>query len=209
MPFNNKIKHFVAFFVHFTAKMSKKITKNNKNLTKKQELFIQEYLVDMNATQAYKRAGYAVKNDNVAHASAQRMLRNATVKKEIERQIDLRKRKLKVTAEDVIDELIKVGFTNITDVVNVKEGFVIAKDTDTLTENQQRAISEIKQTDNGVSIKMHNKLGALKLLGQHLGIFLERIELNNPQDNKLKSLPSEKLQQLIKILSEEEHEESS
>ncbi len=192
------------------AKTSKKLAKNGKNLTKKQELFIQEYLVDMNATQAYKRAGYAVKNDNVAHASAQRMLRNATVKKEIERQIDLRKRKLKVTAEDVIDELIKVGFTNITDVVNVKEGFVIAKDTDTLTENQQRAISEIKQTESGITIKMHNKLSALKLLGQHLGIFLERIEmLNNPQDNQLKSLSSEKLQQLMEILSDEEHEESS
>lgn len=45
----------------------------------KHELFVAEYLVDMDAGAAYKRAGYKVKGDKAAQASARALLRNPLV----------------------------------------------------------------------------------------------------------------------------------
>jgi len=68
--------------------MSKNIAKTSKKLAKKQQLFIQEYLVDMNATQAYKRAGYAVKNDNIAAVCASKLLTKANIKEQIDKAME-------------------------------------------------------------------------------------------------------------------------
>jgi phage terminase small subunit len=74
-------------------------------LTDKQSKFIDEYLIDLNATQAYVRAGYSPK---LAHTHASKLLQNATISTEV----DKRKKELatnaKLTREDIAESLAKV-----------------------------------------------------------------------------------------------------
>ena len=59
--------------------------KQEQKLSAKQKLFINAYLGSENATEAYKQAGYKVKNDNVAGPEASKLLRNPKVSQEITR----------------------------------------------------------------------------------------------------------------------------
>lgn len=151
------------------------------NLTEKQKLFCEEYLVDLNATQAAIRAGYSNKT---AAAQAARLLINVNIQKEIQELKEQRTQRTEITADFVLKELAAIATTRITDVVNVlnrpiamDDGSVInvpyvaVKNTAELTDAQKSAIASIKQTKNGVEIKMHDKVGTLKLIGDHLGMF--------------------------------------
>ena len=69
-------------------------------LTPKQELFIKEYLVDLNATQAYLRAGYKV-SENVAAVNAKRLLSNAKIDAAIQEAIQKRSERTEIKADDV------------------------------------------------------------------------------------------------------------
>ncbi|HKY80631.1 MAG TPA: terminase small subunit [Sphingobium sp.] len=70
-------------------------------LTDKQAAFIREYLVDMNATAAYKRAGYVAKG-NAAEVNAARLLRNAQVAKAIEEAQAALAERTEITQEMVL-----------------------------------------------------------------------------------------------------------
>ena len=50
----------------------------------KQDLFVKEYLKDLNGTQAYIRAGYKVKDENTAAVNASKLLRNTKVQEKIQ-----------------------------------------------------------------------------------------------------------------------------
>lgn len=84
-------------------------------LTEKQKRFIDEYLMDLNATTAYKAAYPNVINDEVAASAAVRLLRNVKVQKYLsERQTDFQRR-TEITLDKVILELAKVAFANGSD----------------------------------------------------------------------------------------------
>ena len=75
-------------------------------LTAKQEAFIQEYLIDLNATQAAIRAGYSEKT---AEAQASRLLRNVNVREMVDkRRKEIGTRTL-ITAEEVILGIRKIA----------------------------------------------------------------------------------------------------
>lgn len=75
-------------------------------LTKKQKVFVKEYLIDLNATQAMIRAGYSAKTANEAGS---RMLAKVSVKKAIEESLAERSEKLDITAEYVLNGLKTVA----------------------------------------------------------------------------------------------------
>ena len=77
-------------------------------LTARQSAFVREYLVDMVASAAYKRAGYRA-TGNVAEVNAARLLRNAQVKKAIQEAMDKRAAKVEVSAEYVLRNLMEVS----------------------------------------------------------------------------------------------------
>lgn len=78
-------------------------------VTGKKNLFIEEYLVDFNATQAAIRAGYS-KNQGSAKVTAHRLLSNPKIKEQINnRRIELEKKVL-VSKFQIINELIKYAF---------------------------------------------------------------------------------------------------
>ncbi|KOC49979.1 terminase small subunit [Clostridium botulinum] len=176
-------------------------------LTPKQKIFCDEYLVDLNATRAYKAAYKNIKKDETANAAASRMLRNVKVKDYIEKRMKDREKRTEITQDMVIQELSKIAFARGTDYAKVVEKSymkpilddqghkvdeeeVFYKDvevieTDNLTEDQKRAISSIKSTKFGISVETCDKVKALELLGKHLGMFTDKVEVNGSLSNEV------------------------
>lgn len=141
-------------------------------LTDKQRAFVAEYLVDLNATQAAIRAGYSVKS--AARISIE-LLNKSHVASAIGSAQAKRERRTEITQDMVVRELAKVAFGNTRTVVSWGAGGVVLKDSDELTEDEAAIVSEVRETatkDGGsMSIKTHDKIKALELLGKHIGMF--------------------------------------
>lgn len=90
-------------------------------ITEKQERFAQEYIIDLNATQAYKRAGYSVKSDKAAAVEGHKLLRNPKVAARIAELQNARQKRTEITQDRVLEELAAIGFAEITDFVQVVE----------------------------------------------------------------------------------------
>lgn len=137
-------------------------------MTKKQDRFVLEYLIDLNATQAAIRAGYSPATANEQGA---RLLANVSVRAAIDKAIAERSRRTGVNADRVVRELAKLGFANITDVVDLKT----AKVKEGASEDDLSCIQSIKIKPNEFGIerevKMYDKRAALVDLGKHLGLF--------------------------------------
>ena len=152
-------------------------------LTPKQELFVNEYLIDLNATQAAIRAGYSEKT---AHSSGPRLLENVGVAAAISARLGKITEKLEVTQERVIAELAKIGFSDIRKAVKWGAGIpvkhpvtgdqvisngVALLSSDELDDETAGAIAELSETTAGIKIKLYDKRAALVDLGKHLGMF--------------------------------------
>lgn len=82
------------------------------SLTAKQKVFIQEYLQDLNATQAAIRAGYSPKTAKEIGAEN---LTKPHVAAAIKKAVDERAEKLEISAEQVVTDLAKVAFAKMDD----------------------------------------------------------------------------------------------
>lgn len=155
-------------------------------MTEKQKIFADEYLIDLNATRAYKVAYPRVKNDDIAAANASRLLRNAKVAAYISERMQERQKRTEVTQDRVIEELAAIAFAKATDFVQISHGNVILTDTSKLSENQIKAIAGIKEGKNGIELKLNDKEKALELLGRHLGMFKDKLEVSGLEEEKKK-----------------------
>ena len=155
-------------------------------MTKKQKIFADEYLIDLNATRAYKAAYPSVKKEETARANGSRLLTNANVSKYIAERMQDRQKRTEITQDRVLEELAAIAFAMLTDYAEVKDGKVILKNTENLTEQQIRAIAGIKDRKYGIEIKLNDKEKALELLGRHLGMFKDRVEVSGLEDEKKK-----------------------
>lgn len=80
------------------------------------KIFADEYLIDRNATRAYKAAYPEVKTDNSAAVSGNRLLRNDKVAEYIKERMAERTKRTEVKGDDVIKELATIGFAKTTSV---------------------------------------------------------------------------------------------
>ena len=79
-----------------------------------------------------------------------------------------------------------IAFARTTDYAEVKDGRVLLKNTENLNEQQIRAIAGIKDGKYGIEIKLNDKEKALELLGRHLGMFKDKVEVSGLEDEKKK-----------------------
>jgi len=142
-----------------------------KNFSPRQRLFPYEYVVDYNATKAAERCGYSKRT---ARQQGARLLSNVYIKKAVERLKRTREEKAEVTADRIRRELAIIGFSDIADYVEVdKTSSLRARPFGRIPRDKTRAIESITE-DPAVGkrkIALHNKLGALKLLGVDVGMF--------------------------------------
>ena len=132
-------------------------------LTDKQKKFIDEYLVDLNATQAAIRAGY---KEKAAYRTGAENLRKPQIQEEIQKRMEERQKRTEITQDMVLQELAAIAFARATDYVSVMGGMVQVKDTDQLSDSQIAAIAGIKETQNGIEVKLGSKEKTLELLGR-------------------------------------------
>ena len=138
-------------------------------LTDKQKRFVEEYLVDLNATQAAVRAGYSEKT---AGQIGEQNLKKLEVQAALQEAMADRSARTEITQDMVLRELAAIGFSNAVDYVQIDQnGMVKLTPTGSLTQEQQRVIAGIKDGKYGVELKLYDKLSALELLGRHLGLF--------------------------------------
>jgi phage terminase small subunit len=150
-------------------------------LTDKQKRFCEEYIIDLNATQAAIRAGYSEKT---AYSIGQENLKKPEIAEFLKKVQNELSERTKIKAEDVINELAKIGFS---DIKNYYESDTNQKDITQLDNKFTAAVSSIKVTEmegdkwskTVKEFKLHDKVKALEDLGKHLGIF--------EKDNKQKT----------------------
>ncbi len=168
-------------------------------MTGKQKIFADEYLIDLNATRAYRVAYPSVKKDETAASAAARMLRNVKVAKYITERMEERQKRTEITQDMVLQELAAIAFARATDYVSVMGGMVQVKDTDQLSDSQIAAIAGIKETQNGIEVKLGSKEKTLELLGRHLGMWNDKINVEGQVEakNPFADLTTEELKKLV------------
>jgi len=142
-------------------------------LNTKQRIFVNEYIVDFNATQAAIRAGYS---ENGAESKGSQLLSNVKVSAEVDKAIAKREKRVTVTQDDVIRELRMIAFGDIEDYIEWgPEGVILKGKEDRGT---GRLVSKVSQTAKGqMHLELHSKTKALEMLGKHLGMYTDRHEV--------------------------------
>lgn len=149
------------------------------NLTEKQQRFVDEYLIDLNATQAAIRAGYSVRTANEQGA---RLLANVSIQNNISKRMAERSRRTGVNQDHVVIELAKIAFINAADVIDpddatIKEG-ATTDDTAAIQSVKVKVIPTKEGEGVEREIRLNDKLKALELLGRHLGMWDDRLDVH-------------------------------
>ena len=166
-------------------------------LTDKQKKFADEYLIDLNATQAALRAGYS---ERTARFIGAENLKKPNIQAYITERQKAREKRTEITQDMVLREIANIAFSNAADYARVieKRATLIVEGeqiplydadgnplmyrdvelvlTDELTEEQKKAIAVIKKGRDGYEVKPYDKLKALELLGKHLGMWDKKEE---------------------------------
>lgn len=149
-----------------------------RQLSEQRQRFVDEYLIDLNGTQAAIRAGYSVKT---AQEQASRLLSNVMVQQAIAKAMAERSKRTGINQDRVVLELAKIAFVKMTDIVD-DHGRIKG----TATDDDLACIESIKykESDNEFGgsvereVKIGSKLKALELLGKHLGMWNDKVDLN-------------------------------
>ena len=142
-------------------------------MTPKQQRFVEEYLVDLNATQAAIRAGYSARS---AKSQGPSTLKVPVVAQAIARAQAARAERTRVTADRVVKELAKVAFGDPRRLLTWGPKGIELRDSQALTEAEAALVSEISENKTASGggtrrVKLHCKMAALTALGRHFGVF--------------------------------------
>ena len=158
-------------------------------MTNAQKAFCDEYLVDFNATRAYKAVYKRCKTDGSARAGASELLTNPNVKEYIEKCKKEKAERCLVTQDMIIEELKKIGFSNMQKVFNENGGIKNIQEMDSDTTAAICSIESYEEYDgygadkeyvgDTKKVKMLDKTKALELLGKHLGMFKDKLEIES------------------------------
>lgn len=150
------------------------------------ELFAREYVIDLNAKRAAVAAGYS---EQTASSKGSQLLTIVKVRKLVDGLLSKRASKLELKAEQVVEELRRLGFANMQDYMRVNADGWPELDLSTLTRDQAAAIQEFSEDATGGTgdgerrqvlrrrFKLADKRGSLELLGRHLGMFQDNVKV--------------------------------
>lgn len=156
-----------------------------KTLTVKQRLFIKEYLIDFNGTQAAIRAGYSKKT---AQQVASENLSKPLIMQEIKKDVDNKVKGLDDLSQKTIDELKKIAFSDIKDFMKFDKDGVEFKDSEEVdgtilsevsSQTTESATKDSSTTRTNLKIKLHDKMKALEMLGKYKSLFVDKLEVDN------------------------------
>lgn len=147
-------------------------------MTKKQKRFVEEYLIDLNATQAAIRAGYS---PDTAQQMGSENLSKPVIKNAIDKAIAERCRRTGINQDRVIQEIAKLAFLNPIDVIDMDEATIKGEanrdDTACIASVKVKVIPGEDGNITEREVKTYDKLKALELLGKHLGMFTDKLKM--------------------------------
>ncbi len=154
-------------------------------LTPRQRCFVEEYLIDLNATQAAIRAGYSKKTAKQIGAEnlAKPVLQDA-----IAEAMAARSARTEITQDMVVRECARIAFANAGDYFDWGPDGVTLIAKDTLTPEQIAAVAAVSETIGAeghtkrLTLKLHDKKGALDSLARHLGMFDAKVPIRHERD---------------------------
>lgn len=136
-------------------------------MTEKQKLFADEYLIDLNATRAYRAVYKNIKNDGVARRNGSRLLTNADIKKYIDDRLEEIHNEKTADAQEVMEYLTSVLRGESTSEEIVVEGC-------------GDGCSEARTMEKKPSEK--DRLKAAELLGKRFGLYTDKVEMDADMD---------------------------
>ena len=146
---------------------------------------MEEYLVDLNATQAAIRAGYSERTAKVIASEnlTKPNIQQALVKRRDEVFANV------TTPEMIMKEFARIGFSDIRDYMSWNQDGVRFKPSDEIPQDAARAISEVSETvtkDGGtVRFKLHDKKGALDSLAKYFNLFIDQQDLQEQKEIRI------------------------
>lgn len=153
-------------------------------LTPRQSRFVDEYLVDQNATKAAERAGYSLKT---AYSQGQRLLKNAEIRRRVDEGLEAQQERTQVSSDDVLYQLANMGFADIRQLFTPGGQLRSIHD---LPDDIAAAIQSIKVVTKTIpgagdeepeveyvhEVKLVDKVKPLELIGKHYKMFTDRVE---------------------------------
>lgn len=168
-------------------KAAKPSRRKPSELNARQATFVREYLIDLNATAAYKRAGYSG-SGRVAENAASRLLGNVGVASAIKNAMDSRASKLEITAERVLQEVARIAFFDVRKVYDAAGNLKPPADWDDDTAAAMAGIDVTEEfTGRGEDrqsagftkkVKSWDKVSALTLAMRHKGMLTDKVEVS-------------------------------
>lgn len=154
-------------------------------LPPKQARFVQEYLVDLNATKAATRAGYSPRTANEQGA---RLLAKVSVRSAVEKAMENREKRTQITQDRVLQELARLAFFDLRKAFNDDGSLKMPQDLDADT---AAALAGIDTTTTNIGgddgqvagslttkkVKTFDKKGAIELCMRHLGMFNDKLQV--------------------------------
>lgn len=182
-----------------------------KRLTAAQQLFVEEYLIDLDE----RRAGSAVGWGGVR---AKKALEHPYIREAIEIAMAQRSERLRVDQDKVVSELAKMGFANMADYMDAAGRPVL--DVRALSRDHKAAIKRVRYHEElpmagrpghrRVELELHDKHAALVSLGRHLGMFVDRSEVAHSFEARVASMTREerlaRMRELLAPMAEYLHE---
>lgn len=149
-----------------------------RKLTDKQKKFVEEYLIDLNATQACIRAGYSVKT---AKEIGAQNLTKLNIQEAISRAMAERSRRTGINQDRIVQELARIAFVKITDVVDPDGEINTNASDDDLACIESYKVEDSDSVNGSSSkreVKLASKIKALELLGKHVGMWNDKIQVD-------------------------------
>ena len=175
-------------------------------MTDAQKRFCDEYLTDLNATRAYKVAYLRCKKDETANVNGSKLLRNAKVQEYISEKMKEREKRTEITQDMVIKELAKIAFLDIRKLYTENGQLKNIADMDSETAGAISSLETLEEYEgygddrekigDTQKVKLLDKTKALELLGRHLGIFNDKIDVNVKEKEEKKNAISDILNQM-------------
>lgn len=180
-------------------------------MTPKQQIFVSEYLIDLNATKAAERAGYA---KSYARRASYDLLRKPAVAAAVAAGMAARARRTEIDADRVLREYANLAFVDIRRLVKQsKDGGIELRALWEIPDADAAAITHLWQTSrgNGLRIRLSDKCGALDAMGRHLGIQRQRSQpfagdYSNEEQREAREALQAQVEQVLKERADAEPE---
>jgi phage terminase small subunit len=143
-----------------------------RRLSTKQRVFVEEYLICWNATEAARRAGY--KHPNV---QGPRLLVNVSIQAAIQARVD----EIAMSANEALLRLTEQARGDISDFIVIsKEGQARIDLKKARAARKLHLVKKISETKHGLKIELYDAQAAIQLIGRHRGMFVDKTALTDP-----------------------------